>query len=259
MPLPYLPIRCSLVFCADVDPGDQCGISLAPGRALSQCCQQGVCAEMTLEPTLQVDAYPDLPGCDPRRAAIIEHARRAFITSGFAAARVEPVARAASVSTATLYGYFKSKDALFNAVIADAASDFSERMLCVRAMEGPPRERLTAFALAYAEFMGDAFVRSVFRLVMAERPRFRDVALSFFERGRSDFGAPLIRALVELDDTGLLSVPKPSWAAGQLMGMIEHPVFFMPLVTGDEVQAARSHHQIATDAVETFLARYAVR
>lgn len=213
---------------------------------------------MTLEPIGQVDNPKDSLRADPRRAAIIEHARRAFITSGFSSARVEPVARAASVSTATLYGYFKSKDELFNAVIEDAATDFSERMLSVRAIAGPPRERLTAFALAYAEFMGDAFVRSVFRLVMAERPRFRDVAQSFFERGRSDFGGPLIRALVELNDAGLISATKPSWAAGQLMGMIEHPVFFMPLVTGDEVQTARSNLQIATDAVETFLARYAV-
>ena len=49
----------------------------------------------------------------------------------------------------------------------------------------------------------------------------------------------------------------PSWAAGQLMGMIEHPVFCVPLVTGDEVFAERPPAQVAADAVETFLARYA--
>jgi hypothetical protein len=43
------------------------------------------------------------------------------------------------------------------------------------------------------------------------------------------------------------------------MGMIEHPVFFMPLVTGDEVRATRSNAQIAEDAVQTFLARYGTR
>jgi hypothetical protein len=40
------------------------------------------------------------------------------------------------------------------------------------------------------------------------------------------------------------------------MGMVEHPVFFMPLVTGDEVQSERTPEQIASEAVETFLARY---
>jgi hypothetical protein len=99
----------------------------------------------------------------------------------------------------------------------------------------------------------------VFRLVMAERPRFRDVAMKFFDRGRSDFGRPLMTALIELQASGELVIDKPSWAAGQLMGMIEHPIFFMPLVTGDEVQAARSTEQIVGDAVETFMARYGAR
>jgi hypothetical protein len=40
------------------------------------------------------------------------------------------------------------------------------------------------------------------------------------------------------------------------MGMIEHPVFFVPLVTGDEVHVARPAERIAEDAVDTFLARY---
>jgi hypothetical protein len=83
--------------------------------------------------------------------------------------------------------------------------------------------------------------------------------MKFFDRGRSDFGRPLMTALIELRASGELVIDKPSWAAGQLMGMIEHPIFFMPLVTGDEVQAVRSVEQIVEDAVETFLARYGAR
>ena len=90
----------------------------------------------------------------------------------------------------------------------------------------------------------------------AERPRFREVAMRFFDRGKSDFGGVLMQALRDMDAAGELRVTHPSWAAGQLMGMIEHPVFFMPLVTGDEVLPVRDPDQIAADAVETFLARY---
>jgi AcrR family transcriptional regulator len=172
---------------------------------------------------------------------------------------MEPIAREAGISTATLYTYFASKEDLFAAVIVDAADDFERQMRKVGSYAGPARERLTGFMTAYAGFMGDPFVRSVFRLVMAERPRFRDVAMKFFGRGRSDFGRPLMTALMELQATGELTIEKPSWAAGQLMGMIEHPVFFMPLVTGDEVQAARTIDQIVGDAVETFLARYGTK
>lgn len=202
---------------------------------------------------------PSAPAADPRRAASLAVARRHFMSLGYASTRMEPVAREAGISTATLYSYFPGKADLFKAVIDDASVDFSNQMRHVRAAEGPAREQLLYFATAYGGFMGDPFVRSVFRLVMAERPRFRDVALYFFERGRNDFGAVLMGAIERLHGSGELDAPRPSWAAGQLMGMIEHPIFFMPLVTGDEVKPSRPVEQIAADAVETFLARYARR
>lgn len=193
---------------------------------------------------------------DPRRETILRLAKRRFMTEGYAGARMEPIAREAGVSTATLYGYFPGKAELFTAVIDDASEDFSRQMAHVRITSGQARDQLTVFATAYADFMSDPFVRSVFRLVMAERPRFQPVAMRFFERGRSDFGGVLIQALKALCDKGELKIDKPSWAAGQLMGMIEHPVFFVPLVTGDDVRVKRSNAQVAEEAVETFLARY---
>lgn len=193
---------------------------------------------------------------DPRRASILRHARTQFMREGYAATRMEPIARQASVSTATLYAAFASKEILFSAVIQDASDDFATQMAAVHVLEGDARVQLTTFIAAYARFMRDPFVRSVFRLVMAERPRFQDVAMQFFERGRDYFGAALIRSIVQLNARGELVCEKPSWAAGQLMGMVEHPTFFVPLVTGDQVKSSRSVEQIAEDAVETFLARY---
>lgn len=193
---------------------------------------------------------------DPRRRNVLAEARRHFMGQGFAATRVEPIAREAGVSTATLYTFFPSKAALFHAVIEDASDEFARQMDHVRALDGPARCQLTRFAEAYAAFMSDPLVRSVFRLVMAERPRFQAMASHFFERGKARIGATLVEAIVALNARGELACDKPSWAAGQLMGMVEHPVFFVPLVTGDSVQVTRSHARIAADAVETFLARY---
>lgn len=196
-------------------------------------------------------------GSDPKRQLIVRHAREHFVSVGYAATRVEPIAREAGVSTATLYTLFSGKAALFTAVIDDAAEDFARQMAGVRAIEGDARSTLSSFAEAYAAFMGDPFVRSIFRLVMAERPRFQAVALRFFEKGRDEFGATLIGIIVRLSKSGALRpVEHPSWAAGHLMGMIEHPVFFVPLVTGDEVRVRRSNAEVVDEAVETFLARY---
>lgn len=200
---------------------------------------------------------PGPGGPDPKRQAILRAARSDFVSRGFADTKIEPIARRAGVSTATLYALFSGKDELFAAVIDDAAEDFARQMAGVRAIDGDARTQLTSFAEAYAAFMGDPFVRSVFRLVMAERPRFQAVALGFFERGQREFGATLICLIKALRDRGELGpVDHPSRAAGALMGMVEHPVFFVPLVTGDEVRVQRTNAQIVEDAVETFMARY---
>lgn len=194
---------------------------------------------------------------DSKRQAILRYARKAFVSEGYAATRIEPIAREAGVSTATLYALFDGKAQLFSAVIDDAAEDFAHQMARLGAIEGDARQQLTGFAEAYAGFMSDPFVRAVFRLVMAERPRFQTVALRFFEKGREAFGATLISILVTLSKAGALRpIDRPSWAAGHLMGMVEHPVFFVPLVTGDEITVRRSNAEVVEDAVETFLARY---
>ena len=213
---------------------------------------------MSLTRTAPHDA-PALPPHeieDPRRRYVLTEARRHFMAQGFASTRIEPIARDAGVSTATLYTFFPSKAELFQAVIDDTSDEFARQMDDVRAVDGPARCQLTRFCEAYVSFMADPLVTAVFRLVMAERPRFKDMALHFYERGKRRIGATLVEAIEALTERGELICEKPSWAAGQLMGMLEHPVFFVPMVTGEALVVRRSHEQIAADAVETFLARY---
>lgn len=194
---------------------------------------------------------------DPKRQTILRCARMAFVKEGYAATKIEPIAREAGVSTATLYALFDGKAQLFSAVIEDASDDFGAQMAGIRTLEGDVRQQLVGFGQAYADFMSDPFVRAVFRLVMAERPRFQPVARKFFDRGRAAFGATLISILIAQSKAGALKpMERPSWAAGHLMGMIEHPVFFVPLVTGDEIKVKRSNAEVVQDAVETFMGRF---
>jgi len=191
-----------------------------------------------------------------KRERVLEAARRHFMQHGFSDTGIEQVARDSKVSTATLYDLFPGKTQLFQAVIDDAGRDFSRRISEVVARDGDLPARLNQFAAAYARFMSDPFVRAVFRLVAAERRRFSQVAQDFYDRGRKEFGGALIGILTEMEAAGLVKIPKMSTAAGQLLGMIDHPTFLVPLVTGGEVEASRSPEQIAAEAVETFMARY---
>jgi AcrR family transcriptional regulator len=198
----------------------------------------------------------DAEGLRHKRKDLLNVARRHFMADGYAAARMEAIARDASVSTATLYAFFPSKTVLFTRVIDDASDDFSRQLQGVRVRGGTVREQLTAFSETYAAFLDDPLVRAVFRLVMAERKRFEATADRFFERGRAEIGGVLMRVIDEHAAAGALKVERPSWAAGQLMGMIEHPVFFVPMATGDKVRSGRDVRCIVGQAVDTFLARY---
>jgi AcrR family transcriptional regulator len=194
-----------------------------------------------------------------KRRRVLEAARRHFMHSGFADTGIEMVARDSRVSTATLYDLFPGKTQLFHAVIEDAGSDFARKIAEVTAREDDLLDRLHTFCGAYARFMSDPFVRNVFRLVAAERRRFTPVAQDFYDRGRLEFGGTLMQIFSALEKEGRVRIARPSVAAGQLMGMIEHPTFLVPLVTGGEVETARTPEQVAADAVETFMARYGVR
>ena len=83
---------------------------------------------------------------ESKRQLILRHARQHFVSEGYAATRMEPIAREAGVSTATLYTLFSGKAALFSAVIDDAAEDFARQRAGVRAIEGDARSALTSFA-----------------------------------------------------------------------------------------------------------------
>jgi len=203
-----------------------------------------------------VNGGDDAEGVQHKRRDLLNVARRHFMAEGYAAARMEAIARDASVSTATLYAFFPSKTELFAQVIDDASNDFARQIQGIQVRGGTPREQLIGFAETYAGFMGDPFVRAVFRLVMAERKRFQPTANGFFERGRAEIGGVLMQVIRDQAEKGALRIERPSWAAGQLMGMIEHPVFLVPMVTGDDVQTRRDASCIATQAVDTFLARY---
>jgi TetR/AcrR family transcriptional regulator len=72
---------------------------------------------MSREPVVPETAEPD-PGARPTQVRILEVAIAEFSAKGFAGARIEQIARIADVNKQVLYYYFKSKEALYDAVLA---------------------------------------------------------------------------------------------------------------------------------------------
>jgi AcrR family transcriptional regulator len=191
-----------------------------------------------------------------KRRDILKAGQSVFLREGYSGAGMEVVAREAAVSTATLYAHFPSKGDLFVAVVESAVASLASDIEDTLDTTGDARARLMAFSLAYARFYTDPLSRAVFRLVTGERRRFSELADHIRSRSRHALGGNAITLIGQLVEEGQLKVEKPAWAAGQLLGMLEHVTLIFGLVAGDEAVPRRPLEDICADAVETFLARY---
>jgi AcrR family transcriptional regulator len=134
-----------------------------------------------------------------RRGAIIEAAMDEFIARGFAATRLDDVARRAGVAKGTIYLHFKDKEALFEELIRTAIVPLVNRL----ATSGPPpagasiRDMVEVFARGFIQEMVTTRRADIVRLVVAEGPRFPEIA-DFYYREVVSKGIAGMRALIEL-------------------------------------------------------------
>lgn len=194
-----------------------------------------------------------------KKTEIITAARGVFLREGYSAAGMEAVARMAGVSTATLYAHFPSKAKLFEMVVHDAAGRMAEPVRESLAPQGDARARLTRLALAYAGVMSRPATRAMFRMVAGERPRFGAVTDPVLQGAHQELRRAAVQVIEDLVETGELTTNHPTWAAGQLLGMLDDATLVLGLTAGDEAQPPRPLADICADAVETFLARYGTR
>lgn len=87
------------------------------------------------------------------RAAILEAAEHIFAEVGLAGARTDAIAARAGVNKALLYYYFKSKDALFHAVLEDHLKDFHRRGLEVLTAPEAARDVLMRYVSMHFDFI----------------------------------------------------------------------------------------------------------
>ena len=133
-----------------------------------------------------------------RRGAIIEAAMDEFIARGFAATRLDDVAKRAGVAKGTIYLHFKDKELMFEELIRTAIVP-----LVVRLGSTPPapgasvRDMVEGFAGTFIQEVATTRRGDIVRLIVAEGPRFPAVA-DFYYREVVSRGLGGMRALIEL-------------------------------------------------------------
>ena len=132
-----------------------------------------------------------------RREAIIAAGLEEFIARGFAATRLDDVAKRAGVAKGTIYLHFKDKEALFEELIRTAIVPLVARLGGPPALDGSVRDMIESFARTFIEEVATTRRGDIVRLIVAEGPRFPAVA-DFYYREVVSRGLAGMRALIEL-------------------------------------------------------------
>lgn len=119
---------------------------------------------------------------EARPAEIVAAALATFAEHGFAAARLEDVAARAGVSKGTIYLYFETKEALFEAVIRDAFGPLLDGIGAAgHAPDATSEDLLRGFLrTAYRELV-ETERRQIVRLIVAEAARIPEL-VDFYHR-----------------------------------------------------------------------------
>ncbi|MDP5255073.1 MULTISPECIES: TetR/AcrR family transcriptional regulator [unclassified Vibrio] len=121
---------------------------------------------------------------EERRQAIITSAKEMFREHGFEATSMDMIAKHCGGSKATLYNYFKSKEAIFLAVIEHTTKiDFEPAFLKLEQNSAQPLHKLLCqFGQHYLSVILTPRMTSVRRMVYAESTR-SNIGLQFYQNG----------------------------------------------------------------------------
>ena len=132
-----------------------------------------------------------------RRAAIVDAAMEEFIARGFAATRLDDIAKRAGVAKGTIYLHFKDKESMFEELVRTVIVPVVARLNALPPLTGSVRDLVEAFANNFLKEVIGTRRGDLVRLIVAEGPRFPSVA-DFYYREVVSRGIAGMRTLIEL-------------------------------------------------------------
>jgi AcrR family transcriptional regulator len=159
-----------------------------------------------------------------RPAEIVEAALAVFAEKGFAAARLDEIARRAGVSKGALYLYFSTKEELFRAVVEQAiAPNILSLRDLLAAHPGPFRELLLTVAERLSGLVTAQPLGGVAKMVIGEARNFPELARVWHDQLASQALGGLAAAIAAAQARGEVRPGDPRAYALQLVA---------PLVVG---------------------------
>lgn len=162
---------------------------------------------------------------EARRDAIVEAAAQLFEEAGYERASMNELAKRLGGSKTTLYGYFPSKESLFEAVVrSHATGHLADATAGLEGMAAGNAAELGDTLLRFGERMlavlaHDARAMAVYRMVIAEAGR-SELGRLFYQSGPAESLATLGGFLHAAMQAGLLRESDPELRAKQFLALV---------------------------------------
>jgi AcrR family transcriptional regulator len=156
---------------------------------------------------------------DERPREICAAALEVFAEKGFAAAKLDEIARRAGVSKGTLYLYFKDKEDLFRAVVRDTvAPNIAAIRDSVAAADLPFAELVQMLLSRFVEVAGRVPIGAVAKMVIGESGNFPELAKVYHDLIVSQAIAMIAGLIERAQAKGEVRPGDPRLHAMSLMG-----------------------------------------
>ncbi|HXM38403.1 MAG TPA: TetR/AcrR family transcriptional regulator [Gemmatimonadales bacterium] len=117
-----------------------------------------------------------------RPEEIIAAALEVFADRGFAATKLEDVARRAGVTKGTIYLYFENKEALFKAIVRETIVPVIAKGEAVaQSFTGSARDLFERLVREYWRLVGETSLAAIPKLMMAEAGNFPELARFYYQ------------------------------------------------------------------------------
>lgn len=191
-----------------------------------------------------------------KRRQILEGARQVFTSAGFDGASMGEIARAAGVSKGTLYVYFDSKDALFEALTIAQKRQLAETLIALDPDTPDVRGVLTKLGLIYLTEMSRGEHVSLVRMVIGACEKFPHLGRAFYEAGPALGVERLSAYLREQHRAERLVCPDPELAAKHFLHLCQAGLLTRLLFSAGGVADDAELRYRVDEAVRVFLAGY---
>ena len=131
-----------------------------------------------------------------RREEILAAALEEFSSRGFAATRLDDVARRAKVAKGTIYLYFRDKQSLFQELVRSALGPLVDAIAAASARDIPARALGEMIVKVFVDEIYDTRRKDVIRLILTEGQHFPELA-EFYYREVIARVLPIVRSSLQ--------------------------------------------------------------